>query len=388
MSRKCVVLRGGPPVHPFVYSKRILRQEGGVEDGDLVEIRTREGRPCGYGFAHRSSLIALRVLSLDPDVRPDATWLRERLIAASTLREEVLRLPEVTDAWRCVHAEADGLSGLVVDRYGDGAVASLYSRGWYEWWGEVEPILRASLGVRRVFARVDARTATHEGFDIPAEKQPYHVNVREGDVSFQVDLAGGHKTGFFLDQRDNRAWVASIARGRRVFDGMTYTGGFALQAARQEAASVIGADLDEDAIAQAQRNAKYNKLSVQFEHRDVFDALREMAKAPVDERPDVVVLDPPKWAKSRDGLGAAKVRYRDLNRLGFDAVAPGGIVVTHSCSGLLQEEDFLDVLKNAAGAAEREVQVLRVAGAAPDHPVSLRVPEGRYLKSVALRVMA
>ena len=387
MTRKCVVLRGGPPVHPFVYSKRILRQEGGVKDGDLVEIRTREGRPCGYGFAHRSSLIALRVLSLDPDVRPNAAWLRERLEAARALREDVLRLPEITDAWRCVHAEADGLSGLVVDRYGDGAVASLYSRGWHEWWDEIESIVCEALGVRRIFARVDARTATHEGFDIAVPDKPYRVNVREGDVSFQVDLAGGHKTGFFLDQRDNRAWVASIARGRRLFDGMTYTGGFALQGAKQGAASVTGADLDEDAIAQARRNAKFNRLDVRFEHRDVFDALRALAKAPADERPEVVVLDPPKWAKSRDGLGAAKVRYRDLNQLGIDAVAPGGIVVTHSCSGLLQEADFLDVLKNAAGAAQREVQVLRVAGAAPDHPVSLRVPEGRYLKSVALRVM-
>ena len=385
MSRKCVVLRGGPPVHPFVYSKRVLRSEGGVRDGDLVEVRTREGRPCGYGFAHRSSLIALRVLSNDPHVRPDLPWLRDRLAIARALREDVLRLPEVTNAWRCVHAEGDGLSGLVVDRYGDGAVASLFSRGWHNWWPQVAPVLCEALGVTRVIPRVDARTAQHEGFNLPPAKGPDRVTVREAGVAFGVDLAGGHKTGFFLDQRDNRAWVAKIARGRRVLDCMTYTGGFALCAAKAGAASVRGADLDEEAIAIARANAKRNGVAVAFEHRDGFDVLRGVT-ANNEARPEVIVLDPPKWAKSRGGLAAARARYRDLNRLGFEAVAPGGVVVTHSCSGLLQEEDFLSVLKDAARACGRDVQVLRVAGAAPDHPVSLRVPEGRYLKSVALRV--
>lgn len=383
---KAVFLRGGPPVHPYVYSKRILRTSGGVEDGDLVEIRTREGRPCGYGFAHRSSLIALRVLSTDPALRPDATWLAQRLDAARALREDTLRLPEVTDAWRCVHAEADGLSGLIVDRYGDGAVASLFSRGWHRWWPEIESVLCDALGVKRIIPRVDARTAQHEGFDIAAPRRADLVTVHEHGVRFGVDLAGGHKTGFFLDQRDNRSWVASVAEGRRLFDGMTYTGGFALRAAAAGATSVHAADLDEEAIAHAQRNAKANELDVRFEHRDVFDVLRGYVSRPERERPEVVVLDPPKWAKSRDGLGPARFRYRDLNRLGFEAVAPGGLVVTHSCSGLLAEEDFLTVLREAAREAQRDVQVVRFAGAAPDHPVALAFPEGRYLKSIALRV--
>lgn len=386
-----VQLRGGPPGHPHVYAKRVMHIDRQAEDGDVVEVVTRERRPVGYGFVHRSSLVTLRMLTRDVREVPDEVWLAQRIAAAHRLRVDVLRLPDVTDAWRLLHAEGDGLSGLVVDRYGPVAVVSLYSAGWFHRQDELAEALCDNAEVHEVVFRVDTRTQTHEGFELPEPKQREPITITEHGLRFLVDPTGGHKTGFFLDQRDNRRFVASVARGRRVFDGMTYTGGFAISAAAAGAARVRAMDLDEDAIAAGKRNAKLNAEAIgttelEFEHGDVFDALRGMLAKPVEERPEVLVLDPAKWAKARGGLGAALARYRDLNRLGFEAVAPGGLVITHTCSGLVSEEMFLEVLSDAAREAGREVAVVRVAGASPDHPFALRAPEGRYLNSIALSV--
>jgi 23S rRNA (cytosine1962-C5)-methyltransferase len=380
-----VVLRGGPPVHPFVYSKRIAEVRA-AKDGDVVRLATREGRACGWGFFHSRSQIAVRVLTSDADLPPDEAWLRAKVSASEALRRDALRLPEASNAWRVVHGEGDGLSGLVVDRYADVAVASLYSLGWFRRLEELRRVLAETLGVREVFVRTDARTSAQEGFDVPPAARARPVEVVEHGVVFRVDPAGGHKTGFFLDQRDNRRRLADLARGRRVFDGMCYTGGFALAAAKGGARSVRAMDLDEEAVAAARRNAERNGVDVRLEHGDTFDALRAYADAPVADRPDVVVVDPPKWAKDRAGYGAAMAKYRDLNVLAFRAVAPGGLLMTHSCSGLVSEEAFLEMLRGAAFDARREARFLVVAGAAPDHPVATTFPEGRYLKSVLLSV--
>ena len=377
-----VVLRGGPPAHPLVYSKRVAHVDGDVSSGDLAQVCTREGKPCGFGFYHASSQIAVRMLTRDVRARPDAAWLHSKIRHAATLRVELLDLPAVSNAWRAIHAEADGLSGLVVDRYGDVAVASLFSLGWYHRFDEVANGLRDVLGAKHVFMRVDARTEQHEGFHALRQQAPAPFLIREHDLSFYVDVLGGHKTGFFLDQRDNRRRVHALAAGRHVFDGMTYTGGFALAAAQGGAATVEGMDLDEHAISVAKKNARTNSLDAAFTHGDVFDRLRDFAGRPPYERPTMLIVDPAKWAKNRNALAAARSRYFDLNRLAFRAVRPSGLVFTHSCSGLLSEEDFLQILRNAALDANRNVNVLGIFGAAPDHPVSLRAPETRYLKSV------
>jgi 23S rRNA (cytosine1962-C5)-methyltransferase len=385
---KDVVLRGGPPVHPHVFSKRILRADRSVADGDLVRVKTREGRVVGWGFAHRSSIVALRMLTWDADVVPDEAWLRERVRAAARLRREVLDLPSVTNAWREVHAEGDGLSGLVVDRYASTAVASLFSLGWHRRFGEVERVLREVCACDDVVPRVDRRTATHEGFDWPQRRDGTSVEIQEHGVRYVVDPHGGHKTGFFLDQRENRRLLARLARGRSVFDGMTYTGGFAVAAAVAGAARVRAMDLDERAVALIGRNAERNGVHVEAGHGDVFDALRALAEGPESERPEVLVLDPPKWAKERTGLGAALRRYADLNRLGLQAVRTDGLVCTSSCSGLVSEAEFLHVLRGVAFDTRRAVRFLHVGGAGPDHPVAANFPESRYLKCVILQVGA
>ncbi|MHC5011518.1 MAG: class I SAM-dependent rRNA methyltransferase [Planctomycetota bacterium] len=381
-----VVLRGGPPAHPYVYSKRVMRVDRAARDGEVVRILTREGRPCGYGFFHGRSLITLRVLTYDPDVAPDEAWLRERVRAADALRRDVLRLPEQGNAWRVLHAEGDGVPGLVVDRYGPVAVASLFSLGWQRRRGELERALMEETGCDDVVFRADARVAAQEGIDLPAPAPRPLLEIKENGVAFGVDASGGHKTGFFLDQRENRRRLADMARGRTVFDGMTYTGGFALAAARGGARAVRAMDLDEEALALARANAVRNDVAVAFEHGDVFDALRAYAAAGPADRPEVLVVDPPKWARDRAGLAAALTRYRDLNRLALQAVKPGGLVVTNSCSGLVSESALLGVIRDAARDTRREVRFLTVAGAAPDHPVSAVFPEGRYLKSAFLTV--
>lgn len=391
-----LVLRGGPPVHPYVFNKRVLRADRRVRDGDVVRLLTREEQPCGYGFAHSRSLVAVRVLSYDPEVVPDEAWLEQRVRSAEALRRDLLRLPAVTDAWRSVNAEGDGLSGLVVDRYGDVAVVGLFSLGWFRRADEVVRTLKQVLGVKDVVLRADAKTEQQEGFQAPAPGRVARRVVREQsvgghDVRYEVDPVGGHKTGFFLDQRENRARLAALAQGRSVFDGMTYTGGFALAAAKAGARSVRGMDLDEDAVAQARKNAALNGLApqggtVRFDHGDVFDALRAYVAGPEAERPEVLVVDPAKWARDRAGLGAALAKYRDLNRLAMQAVKPGGVVLTCSCSGLVSEETFLGVLRDAALDVKREVRLLTVSGAGADHPVAGAFPEGRYLKAVFLAV--
>ena len=383
---KTAVLRGGRPVHPLVYSKRVLRMDRGTEDGQVVRVLTREGAPCGYAFAHTRSMIALRMLSFDPGQAPDEGWLAARLASAERIRTDVLRIPLDSSAWRSVHAEADALSGLVIDRYDDVAVLLLYSRGWYEWREALTRIVRETLGVETVLWRVDAKTATHEGIPEAAAQAPVRREIHEYGLRVQIDAASGHKSGWFLDQRENRRVVRDLAQGRRVFDGMTYAGGFALAAASGGAAQVVGMDLDEQAVQQARANAKSGGHDIDFRHADVFDALRAYGAGPEEERPDLLIIDPPKWARDRKGLGVAIAKYGDLNRLALEAVQPGGLVFTHSCSGLVSEDSFLSILKNAALDARRHVRVLMVSGAAPDHPVALHVPEGRYLKSVLLAV--
>lgn len=378
-----VVLRGGPPVHPWVYSKRVLSTRGRPVDGEVVRLRTREGRACGFGIWHNRSLVAVRVLTYVAEEVPDEAWLARKIRAAERLRVVDLRLPEVTDSWRVVHGESDGLSGLVIDRYGSVASVGLYSIGWFRRLPELERVLKDVLGVERVVARTDERSAVMEGFRCDPPRTAGTVEVAERDTRYLVDLAGGHKTGFFLDQRDQRELVARLAKGRHVFDGMTYTGGFALAAATRGApASVTAMDLDEEALAVGRANAKRNGVEVEFRHGDVFDALRAFAAGPPGERPDLLIIDPAKWAKDRKGLSAAMAKYADLNRTALQALAEGGLLLTCSCSGLVAPDDFVGMLRGVALDLRTDLRFLSVAGAALDHPVSSSFPEGRYLKAV------
>jgi 23S rRNA (cytosine1962-C5)-methyltransferase len=369
---------GGQPV---IFRKMVAGADPGTGNGEAVEVVDDHDRVLGRGFYNRRSELAVRILERGPGPALDEAWLRRRLEQCVALRRDVLGLERDTDAWRCVNSEGDGLSGLVVDRYAGLVVVQVQALGWFRRAVEIKDALRALLRPRGFAFLADPEIERIEGFRVLGDADGGGpVEIREHGVKFLVDPSRGHKTGFFLDQRDHRRRLRDRSKGRRVLDLFCCSGGFSLAAAKGGAARVVGVDLDEEAIEQARGNARLNgsPASVSFTHADAFDALR-------DAKPgewDVIVCDPPKLAQRRDGVPGALRKYEDMNALAFSKVAPGGTVLSASCSGLVSESDFLGALARAALRAGREVRVVEVGGAGPDHPWSLAPPAGRNLKVV------
>ena len=358
----------------------------GLADGQEVTVIASDGVPLARGFWSGRSQIAVRILSHEADRPLDAEFFRGRIARAAALRREVLGLERTTDAYRVIHAEADGLSGLIVDRYASWLVIEFFSGAMWMRRGLLQDLLLESYPESAVTWRVDADIARKEGI-VGGSAPPAgpELEVKENKMRFLVRPGAGHKTGFFLDQRENRERFASLVRGRKVLDGFCYTGGFAIASRTLgKARRAVGVDLDEEALAGARRNAGLNRAEVEWVHADVFRYLRAQRNA-VDPF-DAIVLDPAKWAPSRERIPEARERYRDLNAAGLAALRKGGILLTCSCSGLISEEEFLAILRSAAVRAGKEIQVFHVGGAADDHPVSLEFPEGRYLKAVYARV--
>jgi len=371
-------------LRPWIYRKMVARAPD-VEDGSLVAIEARDGSHLGHGFYSRRSQIGLRVIQRGAIAEPvDEAFLRRRIRDAIYVRRKSLRLDDVTDAYRVVNSEGDDLSGLIVDRYADVASVEIHAYAWYRRLDLIEEALREELPIRRVVVSVAEKVERAEGFEAEARPGDAGANTRfhERGLPFRFEWDSAHKTGAFLDQRDNREALARYVADRDVFDGCCYQGAFALTAAvRGKAGRVVAVDLDEAAIALARENAKLcGAQRVEFQHADVFDALREVVAS--RRRFDVVVLDPPKLAASTFELARATTKYVDLNELGMKALRNHGLLLTCSCSGLVSEEMFLGLLRKAAARAGRKVRLHTVAGAAPDHPVSPHFPEGRYLKAV------
>lgn len=370
--------------HPWHWKGRVIGPSAGP-GGQVVRVEGPDGVPLGRGLYHPHVTLALRMLTRDPQERIDADFFARRFAAARAFREESLRILEVSNSYRLIHAESDGLSGLMVDVFGDVIRVDAFARGM----ALLEEPIRAALGQvfpeHAVVFRGDSRSQDIEGFQVaPRDSDPAAAQVSEHGVRFHVDLRVGHKTGFFLDQRDNRRDLAALSRGKRVLDVCTYSGGFALHAALGGAASVTGVDLDEKAIEVAKRNAKLNQVRVRFAQADGFHYLRQVATQ--QERPEVLILDPPKLARDRNEKDEGLRSYRDLNALGLEALGDEGILLTCSCSGVVSEDDLLETLRSAAARAGRELSIFRFSGAAPDHPVALHAPETRYLKAIWARV--
>ncbi|MCK6474685.1 MAG: class I SAM-dependent rRNA methyltransferase [Planctomycetes bacterium] len=382
-------------LHPWVFRRMLGGPYRELEPGALVRAVGRDGRYVGTGFYNGNSEIALRLLTDNPNESIDEAWFEKKIGAALALRRDVLRLEDVTDAYRVAHSEGDGLSGLVVDRFANTLVVELFSAGMHRHLAWVRQALLAHFPDAQIVVRADKRSERHEGIALdggPAPDAEKTLAIRESNVRFHVDLRHGHKTGFFLDQRENRARVAELARGplgKRVFDGFCYTGGFGICAKKGGAAYVESVDLDEKAIDGAKRNAKLNGLerdeSMQFVHGNVFDVLRAHRSA--RRSFSLMVLDPAKLAVSRAETEKAMSAYADMQRLGMQCLEPGGVLVACSCTGLVSEEQFLECLRAAASEARAELQIFHVGGAAADHPFVARVPEGRYLKAVFARVL-
>jgi 23S rRNA (cytosine1962-C5)-methyltransferase len=366
--------------HPWIFQKMVEKPATRLPGGRVVDIIDRDGQWVGRGFYNGHSRIALRVLTADPVEAIDETFFARRLERAVALRRDWLGLDAVTDAYRLVHAEGDGLSGLVVDRFGGTLVLEFFAAGMYRFRSAIESALEAHYPGSLFYWFAEEHVQKQEAFDCRPPEPPPPGVITEHGLRFRVAPGSKHKTGFFLDQRDNRQALAAFCAGRRVLDLCCNTGGFAVYAKARGAEEVIGVDLDEQALALARQNASLNQVRVRFVQADLFSWLRDVL--PSGQRFDVVVLDPPKQTRDREAVGLALKRYLDMNRLALQAVAPGGLFLTCSCTGLVREEDFLETLRRAAWQAGRSVQVLRIAGAAADHPFLLHVPEGRYLKAV------
>jgi 23S rRNA (cytosine1962-C5)-methyltransferase len=372
--------------HPWVFQKMVEKPATRLPGGSVVDIVDRDNNWVGRGFYNGHSRIALRVLTADRDEAIDADFFARRLGQAVTLRRQWLGLGAVSDAYRLVHSEGDGLSGLVVDRFGPTLVLEFFAAGMYRFLPALRESLSKEFPDSQFYWFAEEHVQKQESFDCrPPEPPPAGV-ITEHGLRFRVAPGSKHKTGFFLDQRDNRRALAAFCGGRRVLDLCCNTGGFAVYAkALGNADEVTGIDLDEQAVALAKQNANLNQARVRFVQADLFPWLRDALAA--GQRFDVVVLDPSKQTRDREAVGFALKRYLDMNRLALQAVAPGGIFLTCSCTGLVGEELFLETLRRAAWQAGRTVQVLRVAGAAADHPYLIHVPEGRYLKAVFCRVL-
>lgn len=385
--------------HPLLFRKLIGAVDSAAGPGDLVAVHTPQGDLFGYGLYNPRAEMTVRMLTF-AGPPPDALFWRAQLEQAVRLRRDLLRLDECTDAYRVIHAEADGLSGLIVDRYGEVLSAEIFSLAMFQRSQAILAQLAELLGTKHTLVQIAPQTHGQEGFladPVRSQELPRDIVITESGTKFRVRFEEGHKTGFFCDQRENRQRLASFCRGRSVLDLCCYTGGFAVHAARHgKAAEVTGVDLDEQAIALAKENARLNQAKVNFVHADVFGYMRDMLQN--GRQFDVVVLDPPKLIRNRREIDEGTRKHFDLNRLALQLVAPGGLLLTCTCSGLLPEEEFLRQIHQAArqggsaagqGSARpipRTLQILAKTGAAADHPVSPDCPETEYLKGVWLRV--
>jgi 23S rRNA (cytosine1962-C5)-methyltransferase len=372
--------------HPWIFQKMVVKPAVKPAPGSVVDIVDKAGQWIGRGLYNGHSRIALRVLTTDSGEAIDGDFFARRLEQALALRRNLLQLDAVTDAYRIVHSEGDGLSGLVVDRFGETVVLEFFAAGMYRFCQTIREVLERHYPGSRFYWFAEDHVQKQESFDCRPPEAPSPGTISEHGVRFRVAPGSKHKTGFFLDQRENRQALAAHCRGRRVLDLCCNTGGFAVAAkVRGDAEDVVGVDLDEQAIALAKQNANLNQARIRFVQADLFPWLRETVAH--GTRFDVVVLDPSKQTRDREEIDFALKRYFDMNKLALQIVAPGGIFLTCSCTGLISEEMFLETLRRCAWQVGRTAQVLRVAGAAADHPFLIHVPEGRYLKAVFCRVL-
>ncbi len=376
--------------HPWVLDSAIARVEGTAADGDVVDLISDTGKFVARGLYNSRSRIRVRLYSWDNTEALETEFWRRRLTAAVELRTR-LGLDDVQGAARLVFSEADGLSGLIVDRYGPWLSVQVTALGMARRLDELVPMLVEQTRPRGIFIRTEKGVAAAEGIDLRdglywGQSPEGPVFIVENQLRYGIDLAEGQKTGFYVDQRENRLAAAAYMRDRRVLDMFCYSGGFSLNAAvHGQAREVIGYDSSHKAVLLARANAELNNVkNVRFEEGDGFKSLDALAAS--HQRFGAVVLDPPKFARSRSSVDDALRAYHRLNRLAVDVLEPLGILVTCSCSGHVGSEDFLYMLRGVAEQTGRDIQVLAMRGAGPDHPLSVTCLESEYLKCFICRV--
>ena len=377
--------------HPWIFSGAIQRVEGQPDVGETVAVHDAQGQFLAWGAYSPTSQIRVRLWSWDQDIVIDQTFFHERIQQALQLREAWIDQEQNT-ACRLVHGESDGLPGLVVDRYNDTLVIQLSSAGAERWRDAIVQALTDLLQPACIYERSDLAVRKLEGLeertgivygDLP--NQP--LTITENKLRFNVDLIAGQKTGFYLDQRDNRQFCRGIAKGKSVLNCFAFTGGFTAYALNGGTESVLSIDSSEEAILQAKANITLNGLPIErceWIVGDVFHELRTLRDA--GRGFDLVILDPPKFAPTAAQAQKAARGYKDINLYGFKLLNPGGVLMTFSCSGGIDTGFFQKIVADAALDAGVDAKILYHLSQAPDHPTNLAFPEGSYLKGLVVGV--
>jgi len=371
--------------HPWIYANELARPPKTAMPGAIVDVRTAQGAWIGRGYYNPKSVIAVRLLSREA-AEIDAAFIARAIDRAQALRDAVVPGEE---AYRVVFGEADGLPGLIVDRYGSILVVQILTAGMDRLADAIVAALVDRFQPGAIVARNDSGSRKLEG--LPVEKRLLHgakpdrVVVGKNGLQFEVDVWEGQKTGLFLDQSANYRAIAPWAKGARVLDTFCYAGAWGLHALRHGAVSVLGLDASEKALATAAANASRNGFDERVEYRrvDVFDELRRLLAA--EARYELIILDPPSFAKARKDKAGALRGYKEINRLGMSLLAPGGVLVTCSCSHPIDAATFYDVLLEAASDAKRTLRLIARLTQGPDHPIVLGIPETEYLQCVMLQ---
>jgi 23S rRNA (cytosine1962-C5)-methyltransferase len=376
--------------HPWVLDSAVERIEGQSADGDVVDLLNEKGKFIARGLINSQSRIRVRLYSWNVDEHLDESFWRRRLETAIRWRSEI-GYDDPRGAARLVFSEGDRLSGLIVDRYADYLAVQVTALGIAQRMPQIAPVLQELTGAKGIVIRTEKGIRQAEGLDLRdghycGETPAGTVDIVDNGLRYSVDLAEGQKTGFYLDQRENRKAAAAYLRGRSVLDVCCYSGGFSIAAAAiGKADKILGIDASAKAVAAAEKNARANGITnVRFQSGDAFKTLEHFGES--GEVFQAVILDPPKFARSRSSLAEALRAYHWLNRLALKVLARGGILVTCSCSGHVSREDFGDMLVGVSQQSHRDIQILEQRGAAPDHPVLTSCPEGEYLKCFICRV--
>ncbi|MCK9380997.1 MAG: class I SAM-dependent methyltransferase [Sulfuritalea sp.] len=378
--------------HPWLFSGAVAQLDGRARPGDTVDVVSSDGRPLASAAWSPASQIRARIWSFDVDESIDHAFFKRRIAAAVARRAA---LPELAgqQGLRLIHAESDGLPGVIADRYGDTVVVQLTTVGADKWRAAIADSLFKATGCARIYERSDVEVRSLEGLQavtgwLHGTAAAEELVIEENGVNMTVDIVGGHKTGFYLDQRDNRRRVAELARDRRVLNCFCYTAGFSLQALAGGAREVVSMDSSGPALATARRNLALNPqldaTRAIWLEADVFTELRNMRGA--GDSYDLIVLDPPKFAHTAAHAERAGRAYKEINLSALRLLAPGGLLMTYSCSGGVNAELFQKIVAGAALDAGRTARIVQRLQGAADHPVDLAFPEGDYLKGLLLQV--
>ncbi|GAC1397312.1 MAG: class I SAM-dependent methyltransferase [Ktedonobacteraceae bacterium] len=377
--------------HAWIFSGALQQPPRWIATGGLVDVKSSTGQFIARGYYNPQTDIAIRILTHDPEETIDGEFVRNRVHRAVELRR--VFQPEHTNAYRLIHSEGDGLPGLVVDRFSDILVMQIHTAGIEQLRPLIIEALAQETGVSGILLRNDSMSRRREGLEIEepvavAGEVPEYIIIRENDIQFLVDPWQGQKTGFFLDQRDKRASLRKYAQGKHVLNCFSYTGGFSLYGAlTSKETHVTSVDISASAIEASRKNFVLNGLdpdNYEFHIADVFAYLEEAVER--GEQFDVVVLDPPAFAKTQSVRNNALKAYRRLNMLGMQVLRPGGVLLTCSCSGVVGMDDLLGVLSMSAQRSQRPVQLLETYTHSFDHPINLAMPETAYLKAIFCRI--